>query len=58
MGVTGDVHGSMRYDNSCIDAPDDLDKDNFEIGFNSYFNLIDKKSILETKRKLFFYERK
>lgn len=31
---------------------------NFEIGFNSYFNLIDKKSILETKRKLFFYERK
>jgi cyclopropane fatty-acyl-phospholipid synthase-like methyltransferase len=31
---------------------------NFEIGFNSYFNLIDKKSILETKRKLFCYERK
>lgn len=31
---------------------------NFEIGFNSYFNVIDKKSILETKRNLFFYERK
>lgn len=31
---------------------------NFEIGFNSYFNLIDKKSILETKRELFCYERK
>lgn len=31
---------------------------NFEIGFNSYFNVIDKKSILETNRNLFFYERK
>lgn len=34
------------------------DQFNFEIGFNSYFNLIDKKSILETKRKLYCYERK
>jgi 2-polyprenyl-3-methyl-5-hydroxy-6-metoxy-1,4-benzoquinol methylase len=33
-------------------------QNNFEIGFNSYFNLIDKKIILETKRELFCYERK
>jgi 2-polyprenyl-3-methyl-5-hydroxy-6-metoxy-1,4-benzoquinol methylase len=30
----------------------------FEIAFNSFFNLIDKKSILKSKRRLFCYERK
>ncbi|WP_296686375.1 hypothetical protein [Flavobacterium sp.] len=31
---------------------------NFEIGFNNYFTLIDKKNIFGTKRELFCYERK
>jgi ribosomal protein L11 methylase PrmA len=33
-------------------------KINFEIGFNNYYTLVNKKNIIGTKRELFCYERK